>query len=361
MKTQARTILLSAVWIVQISTVFAQTQPIPVRLPAELDSLVAPIALYPDPLLSQVLVAVTYPLEIVDAAQWLQQNSALTGEALQNAARLQNWDPSVEALIAFPDVLYRLSGNIEWASDLGNAFTAQQVGVMDAVQRMRSQAVASSTLTSNAQAVVTTQPVAGATIVEIRPANPEVIYVPVYDPISVWGPAYYPYPVLHHTYSPVIVYPGRIGFTSRVFVGSLYRGWGGWNDWGWRPNWYSRTVIVNNNFFDRHGFRRVGPRAVVHRPSGYRTDPRVYHPAPRGHVQQSPAVPRQVPPYNIYRNRGGGDRTVRVPGPQVRNPDHSPNVMRPRMPEQPRRGAQGSQAGRPSRSSRGSARGASNR
>src|SRR5206468_9400948 len=113
----------------------------------QLNPLVAPIALYPDALLSQVLVASTYPLEIVAAAQWLDRNPALSGPALQEAARQQNWDPSIQALVAFPDVLRRLSENIQWTTDLGNAFLQQQAGVMDAVQRMRTQAINSGKLT----------------------------------------------------------------------------------------------------------------------------------------------------------------------------------------------------------------------
>src|SRR5204863_7199572 len=104
-------------------------RPVSVLSPAELDSLVAPIALYPDPLLSQVLVAAAYPLEIVEAAQWLQQHPNLTGAALQSAASQQDWDPSIQALVVFPDVLRRLSDNIRWTTDLGNSFVAQQTGV----------------------------------------------------------------------------------------------------------------------------------------------------------------------------------------------------------------------------------------
>src|SRR5438093_2360803 len=155
-------------------------QPNPALSAAQVESLVAPIALYPDALLSQVLVASTYPLEIVAAAQWLDRNPALSGPALQEAARQQNWDPSVQALVAFPDVLRRLSENIQWTTDLGNAFLQQQAGVMDAVQRMRTQAINSGKLTSNGLDVVTTQPQGGATIVEIQPADPQVIYVPAY-------------------------------------------------------------------------------------------------------------------------------------------------------------------------------------
>ena len=108
--------------------------------PQQLDTLVAPVALYPDALLSQVLVAATYPMEIVEAAQWLQQNPNLQGPQLVDAARQQNWDPSIQALVVFPDVVNRLSSDIRWTTDIGNAFLAQQADVMNAVQRMRAQA-----------------------------------------------------------------------------------------------------------------------------------------------------------------------------------------------------------------------------
>src|SRR5579862_364634 len=124
--------------------------------PDQLDSLVAPIALYPDPLLSQVLVASTYPLEIVQAAQWLRQNPSLSGAAAQSAAGSQNWDPSVQALVLFPDVLFRMADDSRWTTDLGNAFLGQQAAVMDAVQHLRTEATASGKLSSNPQTTVTT-------------------------------------------------------------------------------------------------------------------------------------------------------------------------------------------------------------
>ena len=125
--------------------------------PDQLDNLVAPIALYPDNLLSQVLAASTYPLEIVEAAQWLQQNRNLQGQQLVDAARQQNWDPSIQAMVVFPDVLNRLASDIQWTTALGNAFLAQQHDVMNAVQRLRAEASASGKLNSNQQQTVTTQ------------------------------------------------------------------------------------------------------------------------------------------------------------------------------------------------------------
>ncbi|MGA3236926.1 MAG: DUF3300 domain-containing protein, partial [Bryobacteraceae bacterium] len=159
----------------------------------QLDDLVAPIALYPDPLLGQVLAASTYPLEIVEAEQWFQRNSGLTGTALMDAAKQQNWDPSVQALVAFPEVLARMNQDVRWTTDLGNAFLAQQADVMYAVQRMRASAQSRGRLSSSPQEAVTTQTDNGQSAIQIQPANPQVIYVPQYDPMYVWGPPAYGY------------------------------------------------------------------------------------------------------------------------------------------------------------------------
>jgi hypothetical protein len=168
----------------------APPPPPPAQLmsPPQLENLVAPIALYPDPLLGQVLAASTYPLEVVQAQQWAQQNSNLQGEQLMNAARQQNWDPSVQALIAFPDVLTTLTRDVQWTTDLGNAFLAQQTDVMAAVQRMRLRAMRNGKLRSTPQENVTTQTQDGQSAVVIEPANPQVIYVPTYNPAYIWGP-----------------------------------------------------------------------------------------------------------------------------------------------------------------------------
>ena len=134
----------------------APPQGAPLLAPEQLDNLVAPIALYPDPLLGQVLAASTYPLEIVEAQQWLQQNRNLQGAQLVDAARLQNWDPSVQALVAFPDALNLLGSDVRWTTSLGNAFLAQQADVMSAIQSMRARAQANGKLTTTPQQVVTT-------------------------------------------------------------------------------------------------------------------------------------------------------------------------------------------------------------
>lgn len=224
--------------------------PAPSFTPEQLDSLVAPVALYPDSLLSQVLVACTYPLEVVEAYQWLQQNRNLTGQALMQAAQQQNWDPSIQALVAFPDLLGRLSQDVNWITQLGNAFLAQQADVMDAVQRMRRRAEAAGRLHSGPQVNVETEnSPEGQPIIQILPADPGVVYVPVYNPAYVWGDVPYPYPPIY--------YPGMgvgIGWGFGIHLGLFFGPCCGWGGWGWGPNWFDHDVIVNNYFFHRYGF-----------------------------------------------------------------------------------------------------------
>ena len=238
----------------------------------QLDDLVAPIALYPDPLLSQVLVAATYPLELVEARQWLDRHRELTGSAAVDAARDQNWDASVQALIAMPDVVATLTQDIQWTTALGNAFLAQQQDVMSAVQRMRASAQARGKLSSTPQQVVTEQTQGGQTAIAIQPASQDVIYVPAYDPMYVWGPPAY-------GYYPPLLYPAYgFGFGPALNIGFCFGSWGfwgGWGGWGWGPNWFGHTVIVNNAFFGHYGFhgyaggygRYPGTALWTHNPS----------------------------------------------------------------------------------------------
>src|SRR6266498_4294266 len=143
------------------SQVMTNTSPAPKSSNDQLDSLVAPIALYPDQLLSQTLVASTYPLEIIQLQQWLEKNKNLKDKALASAVQKQNWDPSIQAMAAFPDVVKRLADDIQWTTDLGNAFLAQESDVMNAVQRMRAKAQSKGTLKTSAQQKVETQTVEG--------------------------------------------------------------------------------------------------------------------------------------------------------------------------------------------------------
>jgi hypothetical protein len=217
--------------------------------PQQLETLVAPVALYPDNLLSQVLVASTYPLEIVEANQWLQQNGNLSGQQLVNAARQQPWDASIQAMVMFPDVLGRLASNVQWTTDLGNAFLAQQADVMRAVQMLRKEAQANGRLNSNAEQTVTDQSQGGQSAVEIQPANPDEVYVPEYNPEYMWGPPpdYGYYPDLDY------VDDFGYGFYPGVYIGGFWPGFG-WGGWGWWPNWFGCDIFLRAGFFNHFGF-----------------------------------------------------------------------------------------------------------
>ena len=169
-----------------------------VYTPDQLDSLVAPIALYPDPLLAQTLAASTYPLEIVQLHQWLAKHSDEKEKKLAEKVAEQPWDPSIQAMAALPDVVKRLADDIQWTTELGNAFLAQEADVMQAVQRMRVKAQSTGNLKSTPEQVVKTEVVESRNDVVIEQANPQVVYVPSYDPVVVYGPAVYPYPPIYY-------------------------------------------------------------------------------------------------------------------------------------------------------------------
>src|SRR6266536_2305437 len=226
----------------------------------QLDSLIAPIALYPDPLLSQTLVASTYPLEVVQLQQWLEKNPNLKGTALANAVEKQNWDPSIQATAALPAVVKQLGDNIAWTSDLGNAFLAQESDVMDAVQRMRAKAESAGNLKTSQQQKVETQQVEGKNVVVIEQASPDVVYVPSYNPTVVYGPPVYPYPPIY--YPPVGAYAAgaAISFGVGVAVGAAWGGhWGGWGyNCGWGHN--DINVNVNNKYVNNYNRTNVNNR-----------------------------------------------------------------------------------------------------
>jgi hypothetical protein len=222
--------------------------------PQQLDNLVAPLALYPDPVLSQVLVASTYPLEVVEANQWLQQNRQLTGTALMDAAKQQNWDPSVQAMVAFPDVLARMNQDVRWTTDLGNAFLGQQADVMAAIQRLRARAQANGKLRTTPQETVTTQDQNGQSAITIQPADPQVVYVPTYDPAYIWGPPAWGY------YPPLFYPPYGFGFGFGIPIGGFFFGWPGWGGWGWGFNWFGGGLFINGGFFGHYGYGFGGYR-----------------------------------------------------------------------------------------------------
>jgi hypothetical protein len=225
------------------------------KLTAEqLDSLVAPIALYPDPLLSQTLVASTYPLEIIQLHQWLAQNKKLKDKELAEAVKKQDWDPSIQAMAPLPDVVKQLAENIKWTADLGNAFLAQQSEVMDAVQRMRAKAKEKGGLKSNEQQKVEVKTVESKQVIVIEQANPEVIYVPTYNPTVVYGAPFYPYPAIY--YPPVGYYAAGMAISFGVGV-AMGAAWGG--GWGWNSGWGGNNDInINrNNTFVNNSNRNV--------------------------------------------------------------------------------------------------------
>jgi hypothetical protein len=226
-----------------------EAPPVELMTANQLENLVAPVALYPDGLLGQILAASTYPLEVVEAQQWRLQNSALHGPQLLDAAKQQNWDPSVQALVAFPSVLALLNRDIRWTTDLGNAMLAQQSDVMDAVQRLRRRARDNGKLASTPEQTVTVAEDAQAPIA-IQPANPQVIYVPSYNPAYVWGaPAYGAYPALGYP-SPGFGF----GFNPAVLLSTIFTGLLNFGPWGWGLNWLTHGLFLNNLFFGHFGF-----------------------------------------------------------------------------------------------------------
>lgn len=209
----------------------------------QLDSLVAPIALYPDPLLAQTLAASTYPLEVIQLQQWMANNSYLRDQALADAVEQQPWDPSVQAMATFPDVVKLLSDNIAWMTDLGNAFLAQQGDLMDAVQRMRARAQSNGNLNTTPEQTVQMQTVEGGEqAIVIEPADPGMVYVPAYDPTVVYGSSAYAYPTLYYASPAYYRAGGALAFGAGVALGAA---WGG--NWGYGCKWANGDININYN------------------------------------------------------------------------------------------------------------------
>src|SRR6184192_2342713 len=236
-----------------MTTTTSDTEQAPKIPNDQLDSLVAPIALYSDPLLAQTLAASTYPIEIIQLQQWMDRNKNLQGKALADAVAKQPWDPSVQALVATPDVVQRMAGNIQWTTDLGNAFLAQQSDVMDAVQRLRGKAESKGTLKTSAQQTVQKKPLEGGKqVVVIEPAQPNVVYVPSYDPQVVYGPPPPAYPYYPYTYPGY--YPGMgLAWGAAGFALGAWAG-GAWGN----CNWGNGDInINNNNNFNRNNINNI--------------------------------------------------------------------------------------------------------
>jgi hypothetical protein len=236
-----------------------QGAPYAQQTPEQLQRLVAPIALYPDSLVAQILAASTFPEQVVEADRWVQAHPDLKGEALGQTVDQQPWDPSVKALAAFPSVLGNMDKNLSWTSSLGDAYYNQEQDVMDAVQVMRQKAEESGNLETTPQQTVTSE---GPTIV-IQPADPQVVYVPAYDPWVVYGgpvvawPGWYPYPGIWYG-GPYLSF--GVGFGVGFFGGF---GWG-WGHWGF--DWHDHYAIYNHDryyshsrtFYNRNTFYRGG-------------------------------------------------------------------------------------------------------
>ncbi|WP_221764447.1 DUF3300 domain-containing protein [Methyloradius palustris] len=332
----------------------SQQPPQPQFSQQELDQMLAPIALYPDALLSQVLMASTYPLEVVQAARWSRANPDLKGDQAVKAAQQNNWDPSVISLTAFPQILGMLDEKLEWTERLGDAFLEQQPQVMDTVQGLRQKAMAAGNLQSNDQVQVNQQAQQGQTVIVIQQAAPQVVYVPYYNPTVVYGPWWWDaYPPVY--WNPWPGYYRRPGYNSGFYVGVGISVGGGFffGNFDWHQR-HVNVVNVNNyyyrNYYNNHPRPPVGanPRPYPDR-GAWQHDPdhRRGVPYPNSALQQQFSRPGNDarPPRNnrddFQQNRdgnhqnSGGNPTNHSPDNRNRsnpagqptngNPDHSPD------------------------------------
>jgi hypothetical protein len=232
---------------------------------AQLDALVSPIALYPDALLSEILMASTYPLEVVEADRWVDANKNLKGDALKAAVDQQSWDDSVKSLVATPSVLDMMSQQLSWTQQLGDAVLAQQPDIMDAVQRLRTKAQANNTLASNQQQAVSTQQQDGKQVIVIAPSQPDTVYVPYYNPAVVYGP--WPYPAYPPYYwpAPGYVAAGVLATGLAFGVGYALGRWAGGGYWGGGFNWGGNNININRNI-NINNINRGNGNNWVHNP-----------------------------------------------------------------------------------------------
>jgi len=211
---------------------------------AQLEQIAAPIALYPDALLAHVMMAATYPLEIVQAFRWQQKNASLKGDALESALKANEWDPAVKSLCGFPEVLKKMNDNLDWTQDLGDAFLGQKKELMDTIQTMRGKAIEAGQLKSTEQQTVTQ---GEDKIIVVQSTNPEVVYVPTYSPTVVYGSAW-SYPAYY--YPPMYAYPppgyGFVSFGFGVAVGAAI-----WGDCNWGGSDVDIDIDNHNNFVNR--------------------------------------------------------------------------------------------------------------
>ncbi len=232
----------------------------PIFRQEKLDQMLAPIALYPDSLLVQILMAATYPLEVVQAARWVSANPNLRADDIANVLDKKNWDPSVKSLVNFPSILTMMSDKLEWTQDIGDAFLGQKEQVMDTVQDLRAKAYTLGNLATTYEQVVVVEE---DTIV-IEPASPQIIYVPIYNPTVVYGPWWYPAypPYYYHPPGYAVARAGVISFGVGLTAGVA---WGyAWGNVNWNRNQvyvHPARIVTINNFYTEHG------------PGGWRHDP----------------------------------------------------------------------------------------
>jgi hypothetical protein len=289
----------------------------------QLDALLAPIALYPDELLAQVLMASTFPLQVVGAGRWIDDpaHKSLSGDALAKAIEPQAWDPSVKSLVPFPSVLALMNGNLDWMQQLGFAFADQQAAVMNSVQRLRFQAQTAGNLKTTEQQTVRVE----KQVIVIEPARPTVVYVPSYNPTIVYGA--WPYPAYPPVYLPpppgyvfgAALVSGLAFATGVAVVGSL---------WGWaRPGWGSGYVNVNVRHYNNINVNRTHINSNVWQPNRPGGRPAGLQRPPNGPVGR-PARPSGLPANAIGRSN------VNVPASAVNRPA-KPVAAQPRPANRP--------------------------
>ncbi|HWH38348.1 MAG TPA: DUF3300 domain-containing protein [Usitatibacter sp.] len=209
----------------------------------DLDELLAPVALYPDALLSQVLMASTYPLEVVEAARWQKANSTLKDKALEDALTSQTWDPAVKSLTTVPQVLTMMNEKLDWTTKLGDAFLANQENVLKTVQNLRKKADEAGNLKTSQEMTVKKETEGSVQVIKIEQPNPEVVYVPTYNPATIYGPWWYPAPPPYYYYPPGYAYGAGLAFATGVVVGAAI-----WGNIGWGNNNVNVNVNKYNNF-----------------------------------------------------------------------------------------------------------------
>jgi Protein of unknown function (DUF3300)/Chaperone of endosialidase len=326
--------------------------------PEQLDALVAPVALYPDDLLSLVLMASTYPLEVVEADRWVKANKNLKGDQLKGAVDKQGWDDSVKSLAATPDVLSMMSSKLDWTQNLGNAVLAQQPDVMDAIQRMRTKAEANKKLASTKQQKVTKKQEQGKQVIIIEPAEPNTVYVPYYDPAVVYGawpyPAYPPYYFPPPGYIAGGIIRTGIAFGAGYAVGRWASGgyyWGGGFGWGNNNINVNRSTNVNvnvnkwqHNSAHRHGVRYTNANVQQKFGNNNIRNGAQNRMDFRGSGGQQVLKPGGGGQANLGGKRPGGSGGVQRPGTGRPSAGQRPSGARPKAAQRPSGGRGGGNA-----------------